>query len=117
MNRADLLAFEVQASDIDKLYAAQNKKGVAYDFLQLPLTKNNVVTSYNKNLGYKGSYCNYYIANTKVIVPTYKDPNDAVALQLLQSLYPNRTVVGIDFRNVYAEGGMVHCVTQQQPLE
>ena len=55
--------------------------------------------------------------NTKVIVPTYNDPNDAIALQALQGLYPNRTVVGIDFRNAYANGGMTHCVTQQQPAE
>jgi agmatine deiminase len=33
---------------------------------------------------------------------------------MIQNLYPNRKVVGIDFRNVYANGGMVHCVTQQQ---
>ena len=117
MNNNDLLAFDVLQSDIDKLYAATNKDGVAYNFLQLPLTQNNVVTTYGENLGYKGSYCNYYIANTKVIVPTYNDPNDAVALQALQTLYPNRTVVGIDFRNAYANGGMTHCVTQQQPAE
>ncbi len=117
MNRDDLLAFDVQQSDIDKLFAATNKNGEAYEFLRLPLSQNDVVTTYGENLGYKGSYCNYYIANTKVIVPTYNDPNDSVALELLQSLYPNRKVVGTDFRNAYTNGGMTHCVTQQQPLE
>lgn len=113
----DLLDYDVKQSDIDKLYVAKNKNGEVYNFLKLPLSQNNVVTSYNKDLGYKGSYCNYYIANTKILVPTYNDPNDSVALQLLQTLYPNRTVTGIDFRNVYANGGMIHCVTQQQPKE
>lgn len=117
MENADLLAFDVLQSDIDKLYAATDKDGQAYTFLKLPLTQNNVVTTYGKDLGYKGSYCNYYIANTKVLVPTYGDPNDSVALQALENLYPNRTVVGIDFRDVYANGGMIHCVTQQQPKE
>ncbi|UJH67695.1 agmatine/peptidylarginine deiminase [Allomuricauda sp. SCSIO 65647] len=117
MNNDDLLAYDVLQSDIDKLYAAKNKDGVAYTFLKLPLTQNNVVTTYGKDLGYKGSYCNYYIANTKVIVPIYNDPNDVIALQKIQTIYPNRTVVGIDFRNVYANGGMTHCVTQQQPKE
>lgn len=115
MEASDLLEFDVQQSDIDKLFAAKNKDNVPYNFLKLPLTQNNVVTTYGRDLGYKGSYCNYYIANTKVIVPTYNDPNDSIALQKLQSLYPNRTVVGIDFRNAYANGGMTHCVTQQQP--
>lgn len=117
MKNDDLLDYDVQQSDIDKLYAAKNRNGQAYSFLTLPLTKKNVVTPYGEGLGYRGSYCNYYIANTKVIVPIYNDPNDSIALQKLQSLYPNRTVVGIDFRNVYANGGMTHCVTQQQPLE
>ena len=117
MNNNDLLNYDVLQSDIDKLYAAKNKNGTAYNFLILPLTQNDVLTTYGQNLGYKGSYCNYYIANTKVIVPTYNDPNDAVAIQALQTLYPNRTVVGIDFRDAYANGGMTHCVTQQQPAE
>ncbi len=117
MENDDLLDFDVLQSDIDQLFSAKNKDGVAFSFLTLPLTQNNVVTTYGQNLGYKGSYCNYYIANTKVLVPTYNDPNDDIALQLLQGLYPDRTVVGIDFRNAYANGGMTHCVTQQQPAE
>ncbi len=117
MNRDDLLYYDVLPTDIDILYNAKNVQGQPYQFLMLPLSRNDVVTTYGKDLGYKGSYCNYYIANSKVIVPTYNDPNDAVAIQKLQSLYPNRSVVGVDFRNVYENGGMTHCVTQQQPLE
>ncbi len=116
MNTADLTYWEVPQADITKLLAAKNKNGVAYTFVNLPLTKNNVKTAYGKDLGYKGSYVNYYTANNRVLVPTYNDPNDAVAIQKLQQLYPTKTVVGIDCRNLYENGGMVHCVTQQQPL-
>jgi agmatine deiminase len=115
MNQADLLDFQVKQSDIDKLYAAKNKSGTAYTLVKIPLSQNNVTTAYGKKLGYKGSYINYYIANTKVLVPNYNDPNDAVANAAIQKLYPNRTVVGIDVRNLYENGGMIHCVTQQQP--
>ncbi|MEQ1734439.1 MAG: agmatine deiminase family protein [Bacteroidia bacterium] len=115
MNNTDLLDWQVTQADINTLYAATNKSGVAYTFVKLPLTQNNVTTTYSKNLGYKGSYINYYIANTKVLVPNYNDPNDAVANTAIQALYPGRTVVGIDVRNLYANGGMIHCVTQQQP--
>lgn len=113
----DLLQYDVTRSDIAKLFAATNSDGKPYNFLKLPLTQNTVTTTYGKDLKFKGSYCNYYIANTKVIVPVYNDPNDSKALQLLQSIYPTREVVGIDFRNVYANGGMTHCITQQQPVE
>ncbi|WP_312553162.1 agmatine deiminase family protein [Empedobacter brevis] len=115
MNDDDLAEWQVSDSDIDKLYAAKNKNGTPYTFLKIPLTQNNVKKTDGTNLGYKGSYINYYIANTKVLVPNYNDPNDAVANAMIQTLYPDRTVVGIDVRNLYENGGMVHCVTQQQP--
>lgn len=114
MNNADLTYWEVPQGDITTLYAATNANNVPYTFVNLPLTQNNVVTTYGKNLGYKGSYVNFYEGNTKVLMPTYNDPNDSVALGILQALYPSKTVVGIDVRNLYREGGMVHCVTQQQ---
>jgi agmatine deiminase len=116
MSNTDLLNWDVPQTDITTLYAAKNKNNTPYTFLKLPLTQNNVVTAYGKNLGYKGSYVNYYVGNTRVLVPFYNDPNDAVAKNLLQSLYPTKTVVGIDVRNLYEQGGMIHCVTQQQPL-
>jgi agmatine deiminase len=115
MSENDLLDWQVPKADINTLFAAKNKNNVPYNFVKIPLTQNNVTTSYGKNLGYKGSYINYYIANTHVLVPNYNDPNDAIANSLIQGLYPNRKVVGIDFRNGYANGGMIHCVTQQQP--
>ena len=115
MSNTDLIYWEVPQADVTKLYAAKNKNGVAYNLVKLPLTRNNVKTAYGKNLGYKGSYLNYYIANTKVLVPIYNDSNDAVAIKMIQNLYPTRTVVGIDCRNLFANGGMIHCVTQQQP--
>ncbi|MEA5457588.1 agmatine deiminase family protein [Arcicella sp. LKC2W] len=115
MSEDDLLNWEVPASDIDKIYIAKNKDGIAYNIVNLPLTQKNVVTEYGKNLGYQGSYINYYIANNSILVPNYNDPNDVIANQIIQKLYPNRKVIGIDVRNLYANGGMVHCVTQQQP--
>lgn len=115
MEQADLLAFDVKQSDIDKLYAAKNKNGVPYTFIKVPLTKNNVKTTDGTDLEYKGSYANYYIGNKTILAPNYNDPNDAIANAIIQTLYPTRTVVGIDVRNLYENGGMVHCVTQQQP--
>lgn len=115
MSRSDLNDWGLPAGDIDRLYRATDIDGAPYGFVQLPLTSRNVVTSYGYDLGYQGSYVNYYVGNTVVLVPEYKDPNDAVAKSILQRLYPGRSVVGIDVRNLYRNGGMVHCVTQQQP--
>jgi len=117
MEQNDLHDYYVKQSDINKLYNAKNKAGKPYTFLKVPLTQNDVITTAGKNLGYKGSYVNYYISNSKILVPNYNDPNDAAANGIIQTLYPKRTVVGIDVRNLYENGGMIHCVTQQQPEE
>lgn len=115
MSKKDLQEFDVKQNDINRLYSAKNKEGMNYNYIEVPLTKNTVKKTDGTDLGYKGSYINYYIANTKVLVPNYNDSNDEVANNIIQKLYPSRTVVGIDVRNLYENGGMVHCVTQQQP--
>ena len=116
-NNSDLQYWGLSQQDIDTLLNAKNINGEAYNFVIVPLTQNNVTTAYGNQLDYKGSYCNYYIANSIVLVPNYNDPNDAVANSIIQGLYPSRTVIGIDVRNLYENGGMIHCVTQQQPID
>lgn len=115
MSDEDLLDWEVPEGDIETLREAKDIDGVPYDQVLVPLTKHNVVTTYGKDLGFRGSYINYYIGNKVVLVPNYQDPNDKVANATIQKLYPTRKVIGIDVRNLIANGGMVHCVTQQQP--
>jgi agmatine deiminase len=116
MNNADLTYWGLSSIDITTLFNATDVNNTAYNFTILPLTQNDVTTAYGLNLGYKGSYVNYYVGNTAVLVPNYNDPNDAAANSIIQTLYPTRTVIGIDCRNLYENGGMVHCVTQQQPV-
>ena len=63
-----------------------------------------------------GSYINFYLANSGCVVPLYNDPADAIALDTLQKLMPERKVVGVKSgREILLGGGMVHCITQQQP--
>lgn len=61
------------------------------------------------------SYANFYIANKLVLVPTFNDRNDRVALNTLASLFPDRQVVGIACRDLVLGLGTIHCMTQQQP--
>jgi agmatine deiminase len=61
------------------------------------------------------SYANFYIANGVVLVPVFDDPNDAVALATLRSVFPERRVVGFSARELVWGLGAFHCVTQQQP--
>ena len=62
------------------------------------------------------SYANFYIANELVLMPTFNDPNDRVALTTLAKLFPDREVVGIHSTDLVLGLGTLHCMTQQQPL-
>jgi len=61
------------------------------------------------------SYANFYIANNLVIVPTFTDANDRVALNIIAELFPDREVIGIPCRDLVLGLGTLHCMTQQQP--
>jgi agmatine deiminase len=61
------------------------------------------------------SYANFYICNAAVIVPTFNDPNDRVALGILGDLFTDRPVVGINAVDLVWGFGSLHCLTQQQP--
>ena len=61
------------------------------------------------------SYANFYIANGVVLVPTFNDPNDRVALNTLAALLPDRQIVGIHAVDLVWGLGTLHCLTQQEP--
>jgi agmatine deiminase len=61
------------------------------------------------------SYANFYIANKRVLVPTFNDPADRQAQQILSRLFPEREVTGIHCLDLVLGLGTLHCMTQQQP--
>ncbi|HWC75251.1 MAG TPA: agmatine deiminase family protein [Gemmatimonadales bacterium] len=61
------------------------------------------------------SYANFYIANTAVLVPTFNDPKDRIALGILAECFPDRPVVGIHAVDLVWGLGTLHCLTQQEP--
>jgi len=61
------------------------------------------------------SYANFYITNAAVLVPTFNDPNDRIALGTLGELFKDRPVIGLHAVDLVLGRGTVHCLTQQQP--
>lgn len=61
------------------------------------------------------SYANFYIGNSVVLVPTFNDANDRVALNTIAELFPTRRVIGIHAVDLVWGLGTLHCLTQQQP--
>lgn len=60
-------------------------------------------------------YTNFLICNGGIVAPTFGDPNDRKALEILEGLFPNREVVGVRCEYIGVGGGEVHCITQQIP--
>jgi agmatine deiminase len=61
------------------------------------------------------SYANFYIANSLVLVPTFNDPNDRRALDIVASCFHTRQIVGIHAVDLVWGLGTLHCLTQQEP--
>ena len=70
---------------------------------------------YFDNQRLPASYANFYIANGLVLVPTFNDPNDRIALNTLTECFPDREVVGINSTDLVLGLGTLHCMTMQQP--
>jgi agmatine deiminase len=81
------------------------------EIVTLPMPKKIV----REGLRLPASYANFYIANTCVLVPTFGDPADEVALSILRECFQGRRVIGIDCRELIWGLGTFHCLTQQQP--
>ena len=97
--------------EYDILVQAKDAEGKPYKIVHLPLTSKKV-----PGTKWEGVYVNFYVGNDVVLVPTFDDPNDQKALDILSNVYPTRRVVGIDATKLFKDGGMIHCVTQQQPV-
>jgi agmatine deiminase len=81
------------------------------DIITLPMPKKIV----REGQRLPASYANFYIANSCVLLPTFADPNDQIASSILQNLFADRRVIGIDCRELIWGLGTFHCLTQQQP--
>jgi agmatine deiminase len=102
---------EPLAENLGRLKAARTGVDKQFTLIELPLPK--PVVFQGQRL--PASYANFYIANGLVLMPTFHDRNDRVALNILSELFPSREVIGIHCVDLVWGLGTLHCMTQQQP--
>jgi agmatine deiminase len=95
----------------ERLKDVRLEDGTRPDVIELPVP----APLYHGDWRLPASYANFYIANAAVIVPTFNDPADRVALGILGELIRDRPVVGIHAVDLVLGFGTLHCLTQQQP--
>lgn len=103
--------YRALAENRERLESATLENGTKIEVIPLPMPA---------PLSFDGrrlpvSYANFYIANTAVLVPTFNDPNDRIALGILSELFRDRPVIGIHAVDLAWGFGTLHCLTQQQP--
>lgn len=106
-----------------ELQAASTQAGKSLSLVPLLLPENRMYSTVYQNSTAPfqaalslASYANFYIANQVVLVPIYGDVNDARALGIIGEHFPKRQIIPIPAQAIAQLGGMMHCITQQQPV-
>jgi agmatine deiminase len=99
------------ADNVKRLKAARDQSGKQLTVVELPMPKPVVF----EGQVLPASYANFLITNDVVLVPTFNDPADRVALSVLAELFPKRDVVGIHAVDLVWGLGTIHCMSQQEP--
>lgn len=95
----------------ERLRDARLENGSKIEAIALPMP----ASLYCNGVRLPASYANFYTTNSAVLVPTFNDPSDRIALGLLSDLFSDRLVVGIHAVDLVWGFGTLHCLTQQQP--
>ena len=103
---------ELQAME-NQLQSFRDEKGNPYNLISLPWPQSRHAKNDGRRL--PATYANFLIINNAVLVPTYDDPADEVALATLKSCFPDRQIVGINCLPVIQWNGSLHCMTMQLP--
>ena len=99
------------AENLDRLRTARDLRCKPLRIVELPMPA--PVLFEGQRL--PASYANFYIANGLVLVPTFNDPNDRHALNIVAGCFPNREVIGIHAVDLVWGLGTLHCLSQQEP--
>lgn len=66
-----------------------------------------------EDLRLPASYVNFLVTNGCVLMPTFNDKNDYVALGIMTELFPNRDVIGINAVDLVWGLGTLHCLSHE----
>ena len=101
---------ELKAMEAE-LTALRTAEGKPFRLIPLPMAKPCVENGERL----PATYANFLVMNTAVLVPTYAQENDGLALRKVAEAFPGRDVVGIDCRPLIVQHGSLHCCTMQYP--
>lgn len=103
--------YHILIENLKRLKSLKLFNGKQLEIIQLPMPK--AVIWEEQRL--PASYANFYIGNGAVYVPTFRDSNDQLALDIIGKSFPGRAIYGIDSTDLIWGLGSFHCLSQQEP--
>lgn len=116
-----VIAMENNKNDVNFTNLNENKErlkdavladGTKPEVVELPMPKALIFDGERL----PASYANFYICNSYVLVPTFNDPNDRIAIGIISELFPQKVVCGIHAVDLVWGFGTLHCLTHEQAL-
>jgi agmatine deiminase len=103
---------EILEENIKLLESTRLEEGSKLNIIKIPMPSPIIFD----NLRVPASYANFYICNKSVLVPTFNDVNDRIALNIFAELFPAKKVIGIHAVDLIWGLGTLHCLTHEEPL-
>jgi len=103
--------FEALSKMETELMAMRDLNGEKFKLIALPMTE----ATYYDGERLPATYANFLIINGAVLVPTYNDPHDTEALEILQKVFIDREIIPINCSVLIRQHGSLHCVSMQFP--
>jgi len=103
--------YQLLQDNLEMLKKMRLPNGKQLNIVELPMPREVIYEDQHL----PASYANFYIANSAVVMPTFRCDRDAIALDILQGCFPDRKVVGIDSTDIIWGLGSFHCLSQQEP--
>lgn len=103
--------YAVSRDAIRRLEAATDARGRSFEIICMPQPNPRYIGDWRMDL----SYINFYICNGGIVMSSFGDPMDTIAYKKMCEAFPDREVVQVPSTDIFAGGGGIHCITQQQP--
>lgn len=103
--------YQLLQDNLEMLKKMRLPNGKQLNIVELPMPREVIYEDQHL----PASYANFYIANSAVVMPTFRCDRDAIAVDILRGCFPDRKVVGIDSTDIIWGLGSFHCLSQQEP--
>ncbi len=104
--------FEILQTNLSMLKNMRLVNGKQLNIIELPMPKAVVIDGFRT----PGSYANFLICNAGVIVPVFNNPNDQVAIDILEKAFAGRKIIPLEATEIIWGQGSFHCLSQQEPV-